>query len=100
MAVGVEAGCGRSEGFDVIDEFVVLASDPLILKSLADSGGEGGEFVEVVEADRWSLVLDEEKPITSPGDLAGDGAVIGDFNLLFCNQTIARNIGNSDGTIG
>lgn len=84
----------------MIDEFVVLASDPLILKSLADSGGEGGEFVEVVEADRWSLVLDEEKPITSPGDLAGDGAVIGDFNLLFCNQTIARNIGNSDVTVG
>ena len=100
MAVGVEAGCGRPEGFDVIDEFVVLASDPLILKSLADSGGEGGEFVEVVEADRRSLVLDEEKPIASPGDLAGNGAVVGNLNLLLCNQTIARNIGNSDSTVG
>lgn len=98
--MGIEAGCGRPEGFDVIDEFVVFASDPLILKSLADSGGEGGEFFEVVEADRWSLVLDEEKPIASPGDFAGDGAVVGNFNLLVCNQTIARNIGNSDGAVG
>ena len=100
LAVGLDAVGGGIEGFDVIDQASVCSGDLLILEGLTDGGCEGSEFVEMIEADRWPLISDEEKPIAAPSDVAGDGAVAGNVDRLVFSEAIGRHVGYSDGSVG
>ena len=71
-------GSGGHRGavkFDMVDFGVALGVD-----GLADGPGVSGEGFQIGEFDALEGVVDEKEPVAAPGDIAGHGAVAGDFD--------------------
>lgn len=96
LAVGVDPVGRRSEDLDVVDMLVVGPGDVLFFKSLSNGPSEGGELLDVFEADFGTLVGDEEEPVASPGNVASDGAVACHFDRAIGGVTVGGDVLDGD----
>jgi len=83
----------------VVDFFVVGSGDVLLVKGLANSGGELGEGGDVLWVNGGALLVDEEEPVSTPSDVSGDGAVVWDLDGDGCGVSIGGNVFNGDAVV-
>lgn len=91
---------GWAEGFNVVDLATIGPRDALIGERLFDGRCELGESGNLFTSHRGALVLDEEKPIAAPGNVAGDGAVARHLDGHGFSIAIRRDIVDRDRAIG
>ena len=66
LGIGIDAGLGGGEAFDVIDFSAIFASDVLDTKGITNSPREIGKSSDIFGSNFRALVGDEEEPIATP----------------------------------
>src|SRR5579884_3426005 len=64
-----------AEQLDVIDLAAIAARDTVAVQGLPDPPGDFGEAVDILKGDALPVIVDQEKPVAAPGDIASDPAV-------------------------
>ena len=62
------------EQLDMIDNAAVVAADPRGFQPLAHRPGVVGELWDVLRGNGERVIVDQEKPVAAPGNIADDGA--------------------------
>lgn len=90
---------GSAEEFDVIDFAPVGPRDVLLIECLSHAPGVVGERVEVAKLKIESVVLDQEEPVSPPGDIPANESKAWDLDRNGFRVTIARDVGERDTTV-
>jgi len=80
----------------MVDPGPIRTRDPVLLQGPADLEGQIGERPDILRDEfDWAL-LDQEKPVATPGDVTGDSANAVNLDGDILQVTIAFNVGDGD----